>query len=126
MVIDKNLRALARQINSVLDRYQSEHNVGLADPLTKRTLAARLGNRSPTKSFRGPNTRSIRLPSKHKQLSCLSTTRTQTASVIESLRGRVVVWRQVGECDSGRGRLTSLIEWLAPARVVTAELLDRI
>ena len=30
MVVDENLRALARQINSVLDRYEIEHNAGMA------------------------------------------------------------------------------------------------
>ena len=29
MVVDENIRALARQINSVLDRYETEHNLGV-------------------------------------------------------------------------------------------------
>ena len=32
MVVDENLPALARQINSVLDRYETEHNLGVVRP----------------------------------------------------------------------------------------------
>lgn len=53
MVTDANLPALARQINSVLDRYEA-----------KRTAAVgrsgdELGNRGPIKGFCRPSTRSF-------------------------------------------------------------------
>jgi amino acid adenylation domain-containing protein len=40
MVLDENLPALARQINSVLDRYEAEHAVGMTRPKHKSMLPA--------------------------------------------------------------------------------------
>ena len=40
IVHDENLPALARQINSVLDRYETKHNVGVVATGDERQLAA--------------------------------------------------------------------------------------
>ena len=136
MVGNENIAGLAGQINSALDRYETEHNVGMVrsgDETDACRSAGQPGSRSRASAdrTRGPFT----LPSERNRLadrrrfppSRLESGRPERkprrrALELESLRGRIVAWRRVTNASSSPGQLASLIGSLAPARVATAEL----